>query len=222
MQPGARLPNSQSSGECLISDRDLKSRRRQYDAIIQHVQQSKGKLNLTPELLQSLHRIAIDGIYPCAGRFRIDPVYLVDDAGQLGPYQPPPAHHISLRVTQLCDYANNPGSAPPIHTAAYLMWRINWIHPFLGGNGRTARAVAYLSLCVRLGYVLPGVLTIPEQIEQSYRTEYFAAALRDADSKWEASNQVGVEAMESLLTNLLSNQLKSIFQAAAGTAPPPL
>jgi prophage maintenance system killer protein len=31
---------------------------------------------------------------------------------------------------------------------------MNWIHPFIEGNGRTARAVAYYVFCVRDGALL--------------------------------------------------------------------
>jgi fido (protein-threonine AMPylation protein) len=48
----------------------------------------------------------------------------------------------------------------------HLMWRINWIHPFDDGNGRTARMASYAVLCVLLGYELPGTKAIFEQIAE--------------------------------------------------------
>jgi len=62
------------------------------------------------------------------------------------------------------------------------MWRINWIHPFFGGNGRTARALSYLVLCAKLGFRLPGNKTIPDFIVES-REPYYTA-LRKADAAW--------------------------------------
>src|SRR4051794_35819408 len=35
--------------------------------------------------------------------------------------------------------------------AAYALWRLNWIHLFVEGNGRTARAACYYLLCVKSG-----------------------------------------------------------------------
>lgn len=70
----------------------------------------------------------------------------------------------------------------PIHLAAYVMWRLNWIHPFTDGNGRTSRALSYLVLCIRLKMLLPGRTTIPEQIEKD-RTPYYKA-LEAADEAW--------------------------------------
>ncbi|MBL8221394.1 MAG: Fic family protein, partial [Bryobacterales bacterium] len=34
-----------------------------------------------------------------------------------------------------------------------VMWRLNWIHPFFGGNGRTARSASYLVLCASLNSI---------------------------------------------------------------------
>ena len=31
------------------------------------------------------------------------------------------------------------GESHPIRLSAYVLWRLNWIHPFVNGNGRTAR-----------------------------------------------------------------------------------
>jgi fido (protein-threonine AMPylation protein) len=43
----------------------------------------------------------------------------------------------------------------PTALSAFVLWRLNWIHPFDDGNGRTARALAYLVACCRLGFDLP-------------------------------------------------------------------
>lgn len=43
---------------------------------------------------------------------------------------------------------------------AYALWRLNWIHPFFDGNGRTAREFSYFLLCVRHGSLLPGRFTV--------------------------------------------------------------
>src|SRR6266853_5258086 len=79
--------------------------------------------------------------------------------------KPPGAHMVPEEVEHMCDYVNdNWEKSSPVHLAAYALWKLNWIHPFTDGNGRTARAISYLLLCLRLGYRLPGTNTIPEQI----------------------------------------------------------
>jgi Fic family protein len=116
----------------------------------------------------------------------------------------------------MCDYVNDTQGKPPLHFAAYLMWRINWIHPFAGGNGRTSRAVSYLVLLAKLGQILPGTNSIPEQIVQN-RDPYYAA-LDAADLAWK-NGQLDLSVMEKLLAQLLANQLLGVYQAASAGEP---
>ena len=85
----------------------------------------------------------------------------------------------------MCTYVNGNFGKSAIHLCAYVMWRHNWIHPFFGGNGRTSRAASYLVLCARLGYELPGVPTVPEQIAQSGNNHWrYEQQLQAADAAW--------------------------------------
>jgi Fic family protein len=81
---------------------------------------------------------------------------------------------------------------PPLFVAAYILWRICWIHPFDDGGGRTARAVSYLVLSQRLGMVLPGEHPIPQRIKAG-RIAYHRA-LEAADVAW-ARGQLDVSEM---------------------------
>jgi Fic family protein len=93
------------------------------------------------------------------------------------------------------------------------MWRVNWIHPFAGGNGRTSRAASYLVLCVRLGCKLIGTKTIPEQIVANRQPYY--SALDVADAAWAEAEHVDVSEMETLLGDMLARQLSSVLVDAA-------
>jgi Fic family protein len=74
----------------------------------------------------------------------------------------------------MCDYVNQNWGRSALHLAAYVLWRINWIHPFADGNGRTARAVSYILLSIKLDSLLPGTKTIPDQIAAD-KKPYYAA-----------------------------------------------
>lgn len=67
----------------------------------------------------------------------------------------------------------------PINLAAFTLWSLNFIHPFVDGNGRAARAACYFVLCLKAGRWLAGRAILPELIEQN-RAEY-VAAVRAAD-----------------------------------------
>ena len=163
---------------------------------------------VTPELVLKLQELAVTQIYRCAGHFRDGPVSINEST-----HLPPDHADVAQLVSQMCAYVNNTWHATPVHLAAYTMWRLNWIHPFFGGNGRTARALSYLLLSAKLGFVLPGKKTIPELIVEQ-RDPYYEA-LRKADSSWERGT-VDVSAMEELMASLLAQQLVLIHQEATG------
>jgi len=81
------------------------------------------------------------------------------------------------------------------------------VHPFVEGNGRTARAVCYYLLSVRSGLLLPGTKIVPERIREQ-RNPYYAV-LRAADHAW---NQGGLDfsALEGYLAELLQAQLSEL------------
>jgi Fic family protein len=84
---------------------------------------------------------------------------------------------------------------------------MNWIHPFVEGNGRTARAACYYLLCMRFGQILPGRKIVPERIREN-REPYYAA-LSAADRAWEQGH-FDVSELASYLGDLLKAQLLDI------------
>lgn len=167
-----------------------------------------------PDLLLELQRLAVNQIYRCAGHFRDGPVVL---AG--ADHKPPEYTCIPALVEDMCAYLNNNWELePPTRLAAYAMWRVNWVHPFYGGNGRTARAFSYLVLCLKLGFTPPAEeKNIPELIVGD-RGPYYLA-LRAADECW-LKGEIDVSKMESLISSLLAQQLAAIHFRATGTPMP--
>lgn len=99
-----------------------------------------------------------------------------------------------------------------LERAAYALWRVNWIHPFAGGNGRTARALSYLILCVDNGATLPGVPTIPVLIYQKRKDYVQALIAADAAEK---AGRTDVSQMETLMHGALTEQLASALHKLA-------
>ncbi len=92
----------------------------------------------------------------------------------------------------------------PTTLPAYALWRLNWIHPFVEGNGRTARAACYYLICMRHGALLPGSKIVPERIREN-RGPYYAA-LQAADQAWVAGH-FDVSLLAGYLEGLLKAQL---------------
>jgi Fic family protein len=93
------------------------------------------------------------------------------------------------------------------------MWRLNWIHPFADGNGRTSRILSYVVSCIKTGSILPGTPTIPEQIVEN-RNPYFDA-LDYADEAF-LEGKIDVSSMENLISGMLATQLTDAYQKAGG------
>ncbi len=176
----------------------------QFNEVIRLIDRSNGLFRPTRRKILRLHRFAIQDVYTCGGRFRNWPVTI---RGSL--HRPPEARYIKGLVAEMCATAHRNTDWSPTKTAAFLLWRLNWIHPFGGGNGRTARALAYFALCVRLGLRLPGEFTIAEQIDRDRRR--YQEALEDADAAWKG-HSLDVSRMESLLEDFLERQLAYLDQ----------
>jgi hypothetical protein len=167
---------------------------------------------LRPSLILSLHREALRGISSYAGNYRPGEVKI-----EKSKHQPPGAHLVPELVEELCDYVNDNWDRTPLHLSAYVMWRLNWIHPFADGNGRTSRISSYVVMMVRSGSILPGSPSIPDQIA-SDRRGYFAA-LDDADAAF-LRGSIDVSKMEELLGDMLARQLANFYMSAGGKLPP--
>jgi fido (protein-threonine AMPylation protein) len=201
----------------LIKDPKLKAEAealnglRQYDAGIAAIQAAldRGSFKLRPSLVLGLQREALRGISMYAGNFRPAGVEIEGSK-----HQPPGAHLVPELIEEMCDYVNDHwDEATPIHLGAYIMWRLNWIHPFADGNGRTSRILSYVVMSIRAQTILPGTPTIPDQIVEN-RNPYFDA-LDAADEAW-AEGRVDVSQMEDLLAGMLARQLAGFYQLAGG------
>lgn len=92
----------------------------------------------------------------------------------------------------------------PVYLASFVLWKLNAIHPFVNGNGRTARVASYFALCLKAGQWLPGDVLLPELIRQN-RPEY-VAALKHADASL-VTGQLELTELHTLLARLLGEQL---------------
>jgi Fic family protein len=182
----------------------------QFDRVLDMIDDvSRGgkSFRLRTSMILDLHRIALSGLDHFAGNFRPGDVSIGESK-----HEPPGAHLVPSLVEELCDYVNeNFASQKALHLCAYVMWRLNWIHPFTDGNGRTSRAVAYFVLCAKVGDRLPGRETVPEQIAAD-RDPYYDA-LEAADEPWKSGN-LDLSQLENLLDRCLARQLLSAYEDA--------
>jgi len=185
----------------------------QFDWAMEEVERwiADGSPKVRVSTLLALHRKAMDGIDQYAGNFRPASVAIKGSS-----HDPVAGDDVARYVEEMLDYINEKWTEElAIHLAAYAMWRLNWIHPFADGNGRTSRILSYMVLCGKLGQILPGSRTIPEQISEKKQPYYDALEKADREFKRGATN---VRAMEQLLEGYLANQLIGIQEQATGNS----
>ncbi|MFT4954273.1 MAG: Fic family protein [Brevundimonas sp.] len=156
-------------------------------------------------LIKRLHGVAMAGLLPSPGEYRQGEVHIQNSAHRCPSWIQVPA----LMGTAVEWVATNWNERDLIHLASFVLWRLNWVHPFQNGNGRTARASAYMVLCAKYGGLLPPKNSVIEQIQRDKPTYY--GALRACDQIFDTSQNVdaAVQPMAQLLTALLTQQIQS-------------
>jgi len=117
-----------------------------------HVRQFTDKV-LTTELVMELQEIVTQKTLDdegAAGRFRTneDNIVVQDQDGTIL-HRPPPAEELPDRMRKMCDFANDRSEdrfVHPVVRAIILHFWLGYDHPFVDGNGRTARALFYWSM----------------------------------------------------------------------------
>ncbi len=129
---------------------------------------------LSVDLILEIHRTVTDQTLDkidASGRFRrADESITVEDvsSGEIL-HTPPHASELQNRLEIMCDFANGKTPSYFIHPAIRAMILHFWLaydHPFVDGNGRTARALFYW-LMLRHGYWLFEFISISEIILQA-------------------------------------------------------
>lgn len=187
---------------------------RQFDAAMQELKTwiNSPSYTLRPSVILKFNRIALERLSKYAGVFRPSDIKITGSG-----HQPQSAEKVPELMEAFCDYiAANWNESSAIHLSAYALWRLNWIHPFVDGNGRTARVVSYLILCAKLGYRLPGTKTIPEQIAANKQPYYLA--LEKAD-RAEKNGESDVSGLEDLMDAHLAAQLVEVHNVANNKGP---
>lgn len=156
---------------------------------------------LSSAIIKALNFHAIACLHVNAGEYRPCIVHV-------GDYVPPEPHRVPEHMNFFISRINNTWhQSDPVALAAYALWMLNRIHPFINGNGRTARALSYYIICVRLGGWLRGEIVLPELIRRN-RDEY-VALLKTVDAS-AATGQLDISPLQSFLSRLLDEQLKTV------------
>ena len=160
---------------------------------------------LSEELVFDIHRLVTERTLDdltAAGRFRRanEECVVGDGFGQVY-HQPPRAEELPERMAAMCAFAN--GKSPdyfihPLVRAILLHFWLAYDHPFVGGNGRTARALFYWGM-LHSGYWLFEFISI-------------SSILRKAPAAY-ARSFLYTETDDNDLTYFLIEQIRVIHRA---------
>lgn len=158
---------------------------------------------LTPEIVKELHRILTANTMEDAGavgRFRRpdEQVHIVDNSHIHILHVPPEAGELEKRMRDMCDFANAVDKSGafihPVVRSILLHFWLAYDHPFVDGNGRTARALFYWSMA-RRGYWLSEYISISRIIQKAparYVRAFLYTETDDNDTTYFILNQLRV------------------------------
>ena len=143
--------------------------------------------DLTPELFRHIHTLMTEQTLDNnedAGRYRTNDDVVVENAiTHEVVHTPPPYTIIPSSVEALCRFFNETDSRVFIHPiirGIIIHFMVAYVHPFVDGNGRTARALFYWYM-LRRGYWLTEYMSISRVIAKSKKAYENAYLYTEAD-----------------------------------------
>ncbi len=177
---------------------------------------------LTPEDVLELHRIVThDTLEDDADAGRLqrpdeERVMVVGDDYKVL-HRPPPAEELPMRMEALCSFANgklDEGFLHPVIRAILIHFWVGHDHPFVDGNGRTARALFYWSM-LRSGYWLAqyfSISTILRRAPGQYVESYLKTETDNNDATYFVIHQLQV--IEQAISSLNQYIAKKTLEVA--------
>jgi Fic family protein len=164
------------------SEEEIRGYRRALDLI----NSATPSLEITPDLLRTLHRTLQEGSGD-AGEWKQvsnEIIELRPGAPPLVRFRPVAVADTPAAVDELClsyRYGVNQSLAPPLVATAALVFDFLCIHPFRDGNGRVSRLLTLLAL-YQHGYEVGKYISLERLIEES-RADYYDV-LRQSSEGW--------------------------------------
>ena len=161
------------------------------------IEEIKGE-KLNSQIVLGLHRMLVEDTLPDtqSGVFRKeeDVIQVVDRENNVL-HDPPAAEELEDRMQGLCSFANGESTAEFIHPvvrAIILHFMLAYDHPFVDGNGRTARALFYWAMATE-DYWLMEFISLSKIIKRApikYGTAFLHTETDDNDLTYFIFHQI--------------------------------
>ncbi len=135
------------------------------------------KSEITEETLKHIHKLTVHRILAdhAVGDYRKTQVVVKNSQTGEVTFRPPPAVEVPFMIASFLRWVSDttPEQMHPVLKAGVSQYEIVRIHPFLDGNGRVARAMATLVLCMD-GYDIKRFFSLEEHYDRE-PTAYYDA-----------------------------------------------
>lgn len=131
---------------------------------------------ITEGLIREIHKRLVQGVRGNAaspGEYRNIQNYVINSLTGEVIYTPPPAHDVPPMMADLVGWLGAGQETNAVLVAGIAQFQLVHIHPFVDGNGRTARLLSTLCL-YRSGYDFKRLFTISEYYDRD-RAAYYRA-----------------------------------------------
>jgi Fic family protein len=131
---------------------------------------------ITEGLIRELHKTLVKGVrggQADPGNYRQCQNYVVNSRTKEIIYTPPPPFDVPILMRDFAQWLNQSQDLSPVLAAGITQFQLVHIHPFIDGNGRTARILATLIL-YKTGYDFKRLFTLSEYYDKN-RPAYYQA-----------------------------------------------
>jgi Fic family protein len=156
-------------------DRDDEKELLNYKSAMDFISKYLGKEDPIAEaIIRELHKIIVKGVRGSQadpGNYKKIQNYIVNSRTREVIYTPPGPLDVPHLMREFIEWINNAEDLSPVLVAGIVQFQFVHIHPFIDGNGRTARLLSTLIL-YKTGYDFKRLFTISEYYDKN-RPNYY-------------------------------------------------
>ncbi|MGH2362981.1 MAG: Fic family protein, partial [bacterium] len=131
---------------------------------------------ITEGLIREVHKRLVEGVRAnsaAPGEYRRVQNYVVNSVTKEIIYTPPPPLEVSQLMTEFVAWFQREAAINSVLVAGIAQFQLVHVHPFVDGNGRTARLLSTLQL-YRTGYDFKQLFTLSEYYDRDRQAYYRA------------------------------------------------
>ena len=196
------LTGKEVPGVHLDDKKELLNYKEAMDFVSQYLEKESP---ISEGLIREIHKILVKGVRGDSadpGNYRKVQNYVVNTINNEIIYTPPPPYEVPHLMRELVEWLNTPIGVSPIIIAGTAQFQFVHIHPFIDGNGRTARLLCTL-LLYKNDYDFKRLFSLSEFYDQN-RNDYYHAI------QTVRSNNMDMTFWLEYFTNALKNQMLEV------------